>query len=352
MTAGVFALAPGGDENIVASFAGGATGTTCNTGLNLGRDGDFYGTCSGDIPPFDSGTVFSIPAKGSVKTLHGFDGTDGETPEPGRPVQGTDGNFYGMTEEGGANGHGTAYSMTSDGHLTTLHDFGGAGTVDGSDPSGSLTLASDGNFYGTTIGGGTLGGGTVFKMTPAGTVTVLHNFPGTGKKEGRQPMGGVVQGNDGKFYGVTFGGGVENLGTVYVLKQDGSTKTLHSFSAAESLAFPCDGLALSTDRTMFGIAAACQDGKCAIRYLRSDVKRQFKSLHTFSPSTDGTMRRRVVPRHEWHFIRVDGDWRTGWRRDCLQPRYGHRAFRARVAGIRRRRRYHSGLRTGVHPERD
>lgn len=285
-----FALTLGGDESIVAGFASGATGTTCNTGLNLGRDGSFYGTCSGETTPFENGTVFSVAPHGNIKTLHTFNGTDGKIPEPGRPMQSLNGDFYGMTESGGANGHGTAYMIAADGQLTTLHDFGGAGGGDGSDPSGALTLASDGNFYGTTLNGGALGGGTVFKMTPAGALTILHSFPNTGKKEGRQPTGGVVQGNDGKFYGVTFGGGAEDRGTVYVLKQDGSAKTVHSFSAAENLANPCEGLAISAERSMYGIAAACKNGKCGESGIfEVTAKGQFKSLHNFVPGTDGTM---------------------------------------------------------------
>jgi uncharacterized repeat protein (TIGR03803 family) len=153
-----------------------------------------------------------------------------------------------------------------------------------------LTLASDGNFYGTTSGGGKRGGGTVFKMTTTGQVTILHNFPSTGKREGIQPMGGVVEGNNGRFYGVTFSGGANNLGTVFALKQTGTVQILHSFSAADGMAFPCDSLAIANDRNFYGEAAACKDGQCegsAIFEVTS--KGAFKVLHTFNPATDGTM---------------------------------------------------------------
>jgi uncharacterized repeat protein (TIGR03803 family) len=185
-------------------------------------------------------------------------------------------------------GAGTAFSVGTDGHLTTLHDFG-ATSDDAGSPSGPLTLAGDGNFYGTTSTGGTLGGGTIFKMTAAGQVTVLHDFPSSGNREGIQPMGGVVPGDDGQFYGVTFSGGANNLGTVFTLKQTGKVQILHSFSAADSVAYPCDSLTIANDRNFYGEAAACKDGTCegsAIFEVTS--KGVFKLLHTFVSGADGT----------------------------------------------------------------
>jgi len=281
----VFSMTLGGDVNVLGGFAG---STNCNTGLSLGRDGNFYGTCADGMAPYDNGTVFSASAAAGIATLHAFDGTDGKIPEPGQPVQGIDGNFYGMTEAGGANGAGTAFRMNGDGSVIVLYNFGGS-QDDASTPSGPLTLASDGNFYGTTMAGGKLGGGTIFKMTSDGQVTILHDFPSTGKKGGAMPMGGVAEGSGGKFYGVTFGGGTENLGTVYVLKQTGKVQTLHNFSAVENIAFPCDGLAIALDRSVYGAAAACKNGQCAGSSLFEITSTgAFKVLHSFVPGTDGT----------------------------------------------------------------
>jgi uncharacterized repeat protein (TIGR03803 family) len=284
----VFAMTPGGDVNVVGSFSDITGGTTCNTGLSLGRDGSFYGTCADGKSPFENGTVFSASTASGIATLHAFDGKDGTTPEPGVPVQGVDGNFYGMTEAGGANGDGTVFVMHGDGSVVVLYNFGGF-QDDGREPSGSLNLASDGNFYGTTMAGGKLGGGTVFKMTSGGQVTILHDFPSKSAKEGVMPMGGVVEGKDGKFYGVTFSGGQENLGTIYVLKQTGKTQTLHSFRAIENIAFPCDGMTMAFDRSLYGTAAACKDGTCAgSAIFELTAKGDFKVLHAFDPATDGT----------------------------------------------------------------
>jgi uncharacterized repeat protein (TIGR03803 family) len=284
----VFSMTPGGAVSALGSFADGSGGTHCNTGLSLGRDGNFYGTCPQGVSPYENGTVFSTSPSGAIATLYAFTGTDGKVPEVGQPVQGLDGKFYGVTESGGLNGAGTAFSIGSDGHLTTLYNFGTTSDDAGS-PSGPLMLASDGNFYGTTTTGGKLGGGTVFKMTAAGQVTVLHDFPSSGKREGIQPMGGVVAGDNGQFYGVTFSGGANDLGTVFTLKQTGKVQILHSFSAADSVAFPCDSLTIANDRNFYGEAAACKDGTCegsAIFEVTS--KGVFKLLHTFVSASDGT----------------------------------------------------------------
>jgi uncharacterized repeat protein (TIGR03803 family) len=101
-----------------------------------------------------------------------FDYTDGY--EPNLPTEGTDGNFYGTTFYGGTNNQGVVYKITPAGKITLLHTFTGS---DGANPAGILLQGSDGNFYGTTYNGGASGAnGTVFKITPAGVLTVLHSF--------------------------------------------------------------------------------------------------------------------------------------------------------------------------------
>ena len=119
-------------------------------------------------------------------------------------VQGTDGNFYGTTVEGGANcpplGCGTIFKITPSGTLTTLHSFGG---TDGTEPHG-LVQATNGNFYGTTSFGGANSDGTVFEITPSGTLTTLASFDVT---NGQAPEAGLIQATDGNFYGTTYKGG-------------------------------------------------------------------------------------------------------------------------------------------------
>jgi uncharacterized repeat protein (TIGR03803 family) len=151
-------------------------------------------------------TAVALPAQ-TLTTLHSFDGTDGKYPVAGL-VQGTDGNFYGTTEEGGANcapqegyhGCGTVFKITPAGTLTTLHSFcSHTGCPDGAYPNGPLVQATNGDFYGTTEGGSVIAPcvdscGTIFKITPSGTLTTLYRFCSqSGCTDGSGPLAGLVQ---------------------------------------------------------------------------------------------------------------------------------------------------------------
>jgi uncharacterized repeat protein (TIGR03803 family) len=139
-------------------------------------------------------------------------------------VQGTDGNFYGTTKSGGAHApNGTVFKMTPAGMMTTppWHSFGGANS--GSEPEAGLVQATDGNFYGTTFAGGTVGHnhGTIFKITPAGVLTTLFALSRS-STDGYYPRAGLVQATDGNLYGTTSAGGTSNAcnggcGTVFRL---------------------------------------------------------------------------------------------------------------------------------------
>jgi uncharacterized repeat protein (TIGR03803 family) len=206
--------------------------------LVQGTDGNFYGgTAVGGANA--RGTLFKITRAGALTTLHGFDGTDGDIPSAAL-VRGTDGNFYGTTEQGGANAGGTVFKITAAGALTTLYSFcAQANCADGSYPYATLVQGTDGNFYGITGYGGTgqgsttcatsipSGCGTVFKMTAKGALTTLHSFcVQTNCPDGANPIGGLVQGTDGNFYGTTGGG----AGTVFKITTAGKLTTLHRFT--------------------------------------------------------------------------------------------------------------------------
>lgn len=127
-------------------------------------------------------------------------------------IQANNGDFYGVATFGGAHGDGTVFRITREGQLTTLHSFNG---TDGAMPTGTLTQASDGNFYGTTQFGGinlicdgcTQAAGTVFKMTPDGRLTTLHDFCSEKNcADGENPWAGLLQDTDGDFYGTTWSG--------------------------------------------------------------------------------------------------------------------------------------------------
>lgn len=177
-------------------------------GLVQGTDGNFYGTtnlggASGD------GTVFKITPSGTLTTLHSFDYTDGKNPNAGL-VQATNGDFYGTTFYGGAYnspyGYGTIFRMTPTGTLTTLLSFD---DTDGIWPTAGLIQATDGDLYGATQGGGANGiGGTIYKITPTGTLTTLYSFCSqTDCKDGYGPLAAPVQDTNGNFYGTTWLGG-------------------------------------------------------------------------------------------------------------------------------------------------
>ncbi len=126
--------------------------------------------------PTALGTVFKVTPSGTETVLYSFaGGSDGEHPYAG-VIQGSDGNFYGTTYQGGTSGYGTVFKLTPSGTETVLYTF--AGGSDGATPEAGVIQGSDGNFYGNTLQGGASGLGTVFELTPSGTETILHTFAG------------------------------------------------------------------------------------------------------------------------------------------------------------------------------
>lgn len=161
-------------------------------------------------------------------TLFNFNQSNGVGPVAPL-VQGADGNFYGTAPAGGGpNNYGTVFKMTPSGTLTTLYTFCSQNLcADGYGPAGGLLQATDGNFYGTTQFGAN-GFGTVFKITPAGALTTLHAFQGT---DGAVPLAGLVQGSDGNFYGTTSNGGAYSSGAIFKITPSGTLSVLYSFCA-------------------------------------------------------------------------------------------------------------------------
>ena len=156
----------------------------------------------------------------TVATVYNFAGgtTSGANPWYVTLVQGTDGQLYGTTYNGGSHSKGTAFKVTTSGTFTLLHSFAG-GSADGANPTGGFTLGSDGNLYGTTQMGGSGTEGVVFKMTTAGAVTVLHTF--NVLTDGAFPWGPPILASDGNYYG-TASGGNKNNGLVYKITSSGT----------------------------------------------------------------------------------------------------------------------------------
>src|ERR1700719_1511466 len=125
------------------------------------------------------------------------------------------GNLYGVAEQGGTFNQGVVYKLSKTGKLKVLHSFAG-GTSDGCDVFGTPAMDSQGNLYGTANACGSAHVGIVWKVSPLGKETVLHNFA-AGSSDGAEPIAGVIMDASGNLYGDTYQGGNANLGTVYRL---------------------------------------------------------------------------------------------------------------------------------------
>jgi uncharacterized repeat protein (TIGR03803 family) len=220
----VFSVTTSGTASTLYSFAGGTDQKFPGGGVIEGSDGNFYGTTSDYIADGGSaggyGVVYQLTPAGKITILHTFDQTDGEAPT-GPLVQGADGYFYGTTTLGGSSSYGVIYKVSSTGSFEVLHNFTHVGT-DGGVPSDGIMLAADGNFYGGSVEGGDggegSGGGTIFKMTPSGTVTTIYNFCALSIcADGEAPYAPPTQGTDGNLYGTASKGGADSVGAFYKL---------------------------------------------------------------------------------------------------------------------------------------
>jgi uncharacterized repeat protein (TIGR03803 family) len=273
-----------------------------------GNDGNLYGTttqgglsnnCTGGC-----GTVYKMTPSGTLTTLYSFCSqprcADGTTPYAAL-IQAADGNFYGVAANGGnsnncTDGCGTVFKITPNGTLTTLHTFcsGSLPCADGSGPSTPLVQATDGNFYGTTINGGnsnncTGGCGTVFKITSAGALNTLHSFSDT---DGSQPNG-LMQATDGNFYGATFTGGANGTGTIFKITPSGTLIILYSFEFLDGGDYPSASLVQATDGNLYGttLLGGPENGSCPNgcgTIFKITLTGTLTTLYTFA-GTDGAL---------------------------------------------------------------
>jgi uncharacterized repeat protein (TIGR03803 family) len=246
----VFKVTPAGQVSVLYSFDG-VTGALPSSGLTLGTDGNFYGTTY-ENGPSNYGTVFKITPKGKFTLLHGFGLSDGSFPW-GAPVEGTDGAFYGTTETGGSADCGTVYRVTAGGTFQTLYNFDG---THGCQPLAPLVLGNDGNFYGTTLiltGGNNPNLGAIFKITPAGAITLLHSFDGT---HGAGPYTPLMQASDGNFYGTTYNGGQYGYGVVFEVSPTGIFTDLDDFDPYTDGGNALSALVQGTNGILYGTTVA------------------------------------------------------------------------------------------------
>ena len=209
----------------------GTNGTFPNS-LIVGTDGNLYGTAAGGGTN-GSGTAFKLTTEGTFTLIHTFCNTivcPGTPEVPNGIVQGTDGILYGTTSLGGANNEGAVFKLTTQGTFSTLYSFcsDSSNCLDGSTPKVPMILGNDGNFYGTTTGGGSNDEGTVFQITPQGTLTTIYQIPNS-LAVGQITQVPLVQGSDTNFYGISDIEGTGGHGLVFRLTSQGTFTAIYNF---------------------------------------------------------------------------------------------------------------------------
>jgi uncharacterized repeat protein (TIGR03803 family) len=271
---------------VLYTFTNTANGYQPDAGLFRDAAGTLYGTTQYGGTAGGFGTVFQLDPNGDESMLYSFAGTpDAEDPYAGL-IRDKGGNFYGTTIYGGtAGGFGTVFKVDPTGKDTVLYSF--AGTPDGADPYGGLVRDADGNFYGTTLYGGKAGGfGTVFRLNSAGQLTLLHSF--SGMPDGEDPYGGLVRDTAGNLYGTSrYGGSGGGYGTVFKVDKTGKLTLLHSFSGNPDGADPHCGLIRDKAGNLYGTTIYGGAGGGYGTVFKLSPKGKLTLLHSFSGNPDG-----------------------------------------------------------------
>lgn len=232
-------------ESVLHSFAGGADGRIPEAGLVRDKSGNLYGTTYRG-GTYDDGTVFKVAPDGTETVLHSF-GLDGYGPLAPLILDGK-GNLYGTTFYGGTSGAGVVFKVTPTGTETTLYSFSGG--ADGGYPLGGVVRGLNGKLYGTTRQGGAFGNGTVFGVTLSGKETVIYSF--TGGADGSLPQAGLVRDAQGNLYGTTRQGGAFNYGTVFEVTPSGTMTVLHSFAGGDDGQYSYASLVRDANGNLYG----------------------------------------------------------------------------------------------------
>jgi uncharacterized repeat protein (TIGR03803 family) len=248
--------------------------------LIMGSDGNLYGSSLG--VDYNDGTIFKITPQGAFTVLHTFGGADGSFPESAL-VEDADGNFYGTTVFGGgagSGGAGSVFVITPAGTLTTLHGFSYS---DGYEPNG-IILGPEGAFYGTTQQGGADNAGVIFRITRGGKFTLLHSFSGS---DGAGSQSALTLGKDGNFYGVTYYGGTENYGTIFRMTPKGVLTSLYSFTG-EYGSYPTGALVEDADGNFYGttnFATGAKEGGTVYKF--NPTSGEISALYEFFGGAGG-----------------------------------------------------------------
>jgi uncharacterized repeat protein (TIGR03803 family) len=213
--------------------------------------------------------LFPFASAQAVKStvLYSFSGgSDGLAPTSGL-IEDKAGKFYSTTYAGGSSGDGAVFTLAPNGTETVLHSF--AGGSDGANPQSGLAIDRQGNLYGTTTDGGAGGLGTVFKLAPDGTETVLHSFAG-GYNDGESPFGGVIVDDKGNLYGTTQDGGSSycpgTCGVVYEITRSGKERVIYKFQGSPDGAYPLSSLLMDKKGNLYGttLGGGTQSNFCGV----------------------------------------------------------------------------------------
>ncbi len=339
LLAGIFLVAiaiaaPAQTVSTIYTFSSGTNPNLPAGVMAQGQDGNFYGITLSGGGPANQGAIYNISPEGVLTSLHAMAQSDGTTCSG--LTLGTDGNFYGTCHNGGANDYGTLFKVTSAGVLTVLHNFAAQGsTSDGCEPLAPPIQATNGDFYGTTSFCGANNYGTVYKLTLAGAYSLLYSFQGppndtvlpygliegtngelwgvgngwiisgggifkitlAGKEslvytfepnadgayvDGEYPTANLIQGSNGDFYGTTAEGGSANEGTIFQLTAAGKETVLYSFPNQTDGAYPTLPLTQGPNGLLFGAATDCAGGGCAQAGLFDiTTKGAYKNLYLY-----------------------------------------------------------------------
>jgi uncharacterized repeat protein (TIGR03803 family) len=214
--------------------------------------------------------------------LFQFSGGDGEQPY-GALVEGAAGNFYGTTLAGGSVGAGVVYKVTSGGKENVLHNFGSGS--DGRSPQAGLVRDSTGNLYGTTQYGGAYNNGTIFRVSSTGTEKLLRSFFSS---DAEKPLSTLVRDGSGNLYGTAFYGGAYGYGSVFKLAPNGQVTVLHSFNVGSPLdgQYPYGGLVRDSSGNLYGTTTQGGTYNTGVAFKVNATGKE-TILHSFGASKDG-----------------------------------------------------------------
>jgi len=305
----VYTISSDGKENILYTFHSNPDANSPNGGLLRGSESVFYGTAEGG--PSNLGTIYEVDKHGNETTLFNFPSFVEGAVTGGALVPGAPGVFYGITEAGGNSacfgGCGVVYRFDTNGKETTLHSFAGP---DGNLPRDGVIRDTEGNLYGVTQQGGAANFGVVYKIDPAGKEKVLHSFKAG--SDGAYPESGLVPDASGNLYGTTSQGGrsgckpYHGCGTVFKLTKSGKEVILHRFTGGADGSYPAgEPLAFDGSGNLYGTTAGGGSGFGVVfELVNSSGRYTEKVLYRFSGGNDGSVPESVIRSANGHLYGV------------------------------------------------